>query len=243
MASRISKIVILSLLFLAATSCQKLKEFEPLDYSVQVIPDIASILKGHENLVSTMDSIGQLYFGDQPPMLYIIDTTNGKSDTIRWFSGTLEFKGFIPSSPEHQDYNQPNGGEYHFKFYDQHRGVAKFDYENVRPNSNPYLPPTTSYTHVTDSVFIMGHGSHFTAYFTLKQEMKDVPDRGTTLAVILSGEVQGNGIRDFHYGYKIIGYDNSPLPQYSHIDDIYLYEKDFMPFVDWEPEQTNGNNP
>ena len=243
MISRISKIVILSLLLLATVSCQKQEEVEPLDYSVQVIPDIASILQGHEDLISAMDSLGQLFFGDQPPKLYTVDTTEGKNDTLQWFSGTLVYEGFIPSISEHQDYNQPNGGECHFRFYDQHRGIAKYDYENTRPNSNPYLPPTTSYTHVTDSVFIMGHGDYFTAFFTLKQEMKDVPGRGTTLAVILAGKVQRDGIHDFYYGYKIIGYDNSPLPQYSHIDDIYLYKKDVMPFAQWESEQTNDNNP
>lgn len=243
MTFRIIKIATLSLLLLAATACQKAADDRPLDYSVQVIPDIAMVLQGHEDLIAAMDSIEQLFFGDQPPKLYTIDTTEGRLDTITGFFGMLDFLGFLPSTPEHINLNPPNGGEYHFRFYDQHRGIAKFDYENTRPNANPNLPSTTSYTHVTDSVFIMGYSNYFTAYFTLKKEMKGYENNGTALAVILSGKVQEDGIHDMYYGYKIIAYDNSPLPQYSHINDIYLYKKDFMPFVAWEPEQTNNDEP
>ena len=52
----------------AAISCQK-DNVEPLDYSVQVIPDIANIFKDHYDLITAMNDFDQLHFGDNPPKL------------------------------------------------------------------------------------------------------------------------------------------------------------------------------
>lgn len=216
------KILTLFVIALSVFSCKpENTDDQPLDYTIQVIPDIAEILSGHEDLISVMDERGKLHFGDQPPTL----SSFHHSQMDNW--------GFVPSVPEHQDPHMPNGGEWYFRFDDQHRGIAKGDYKSIRPSSIPNQS-LVYYAH-SDQVYIMGDGSLFTAYFIVKQELENVENAGTLQAVILSGEVQADGIHDCCLALKIVEYDNPPLPLYSHINDIFLYRKDFMPFLDWQP--------
>ena len=255
MTLRTSKIIILSLLFLAVVSCQKKEDVEPLDYSVQVIPDIATVLHDHYDLISTMNELGQLHFGDTPPQLskLIADTTGQQQDTLLGFCGDhLKSEKYIPSDPNNP-YTQGmfvNISKNQFLFFDQHKGISSLYFRSPKLDSGPdmhFIEKATCH----DSIFIMGTDSLFTAYYfqDLKRDIVNMPNSNPDLivkqAVILSGKVTDNGIKDLYFGIKVYGYSNTlnftPGTSGFNIGDIVVYYKDFMPFTYWDPNQYNSD--
>lgn len=236
-----------------ALSCQKEDNVEPLDYSVQVIPDIAHIFKDHYDLITVMNDLEQLHFGDNPPKLYTIDTTNGRKDTLGFCSSHLELKEFIKSDST-SAFPAPTIIFYTYQFLirDQHKGVSSMNFRSPKLDEGPenhFIETATC----RDSVFIMGEDPYFTAYYFQDIQTDKViygnvfPDPKPKQAVILSGKVTDRGIEDFYIGIKISGYANLDAggftPGFSglNIGDIEVYYKDFMPFTYWIPEQPNNN--
>lgn len=252
MISRILKIASLSFLIFAAISCQK-DNVEPLDYSVQVIPDIATIFKEHYDLIEAMYDLDQLHFGDNPPKLYAVDTTNGHQDTLGFCSSHLSLKTFIKSDST-STFPAPTVIFYTYQFLinDQHKGVSSLYFRSPKLEEGPenhFIETATC----LDSVFIMGEKPYFTAYYYQDIKTDKViygstfPDPGPKQAVILSGKITDNGIEDFYIGVKICGFSNLEgsgfTPGFSglNIGDIEVYYKDFMPFTYWNPNQTNND--
>ena len=255
-----------------ATSCQKHETLNPtqqeldtihahqFDYALQVIPNIHDVMP--LELIKAMDSvpvckkinghdtvlyISALHFGDNPPNLYkIVD------DTL-W--------GFAAESVKVSSYYQYDStSQYvldtglirpytnYFRFYDQHRGVSKFDFRcsYIDFGENNYIFETA---HVTDSVFIMGHDNYFTAYFRQKRTKEysrnyNPDDPGEKEAVILSGEVTATGIRNLYFAMNITGYVNpaDAGTVYPNINDIVIFYKKEVPFTYWDPFAYTDNN-
>lgn len=253
MISRILKIASFSFLILMAISCQKEDHVEPLDYSVQVIPDIANIFKDHYDLITAMNDFDQLHFGDNPPKLYTIDTTDGRKDTLGFCSSHLELKKYIKSDPT-TAFPAPTIIFYTYQFLikEQHKGISSMHFRSPKLDEGPenhFIETATCH----DSVFIMGEKPYFTAYYFQDIQTDKViygnvfPDPKPKQAVILSGKVTEEGIEDFYIGIKISGYANLAAggftPGFSglNIGDIEVYYKDFMPFTYWTPDQTNND--
>lgn len=57
-------------------------------------------------------------------------------------------------------------------------------------------------------VYLTGKGNDFTAYFYESPQTAGSPEH----AVVLSGTLTQNGIKDFIYGYKILRYNDSIVP-------------------------------
>lgn len=253
MISRILKIASLSFLIFMALSCQKENNVEPLDYSLQVIPDIATVFKDHYDLITSMNDLNQLHFGDNPPNLYAVDTTNGRQDTLGFCSNHLELKTFIKSDPT-STFPAPTVIFYNYQFLieDQHRGISSMYFRSPKLNEGPdnHFIETAL---CRDSVFIMGEKPFFTAYcFQNIQTDKVIngyafPDPKPKQVVILSGKVTDKGIEDFYVGIKISDYANLEAggftPGFSglNIGDIVIYHKSLMPFTYWDPNQTNSD--
>ena len=236
----------------AAVSCQKKDDVEPLDYSVQVIPDIATILHEHYDLINVMDSLGQLHFGDNPPRLYTVDTTDGHQDTLGFCHNRLKLLKYLKKAPSSQF--KPSDtilSTYQFLFCNQHKGISSLYFRNKSYDNGPnnhYIESASRH----DSVFIMGAGAYFTAYYfqNLKKDLVTngitFDDPGAEQAIILSGQVAKDGIKDFYIGFKLCNYSNANLnftPGFSafNIGDVVVYYKAFMPFTYWKPDQTNND--
>lgn len=236
---------------MAAISCQKQNDMEPLDYSVQTIPDIGIIFHNHYDLINVMDSMGQLHFGDNPPKLYTIDTTDGHHDTLGFSGKNLICKIYIPSNPNlqfangHSDPLWPN----QYLFSNQHKGVSSILYKSPKFDLGPdnhYIETASRH----DSVFIMGKDPFFTVYYYQDIRVNRVenghikPDPKPRQAVILSGEVTNDGIKDIYIGIKYYDYANAEDADFKpgkngfNINDIVVYYKDLMPFTYWDPNQT-----
>lgn len=249
MISRILKIVSFSLLIFVAVSCQKENNVEPLDYSIQVIPDIATIFKDHYDLITAMNDLNQLHFGDNPPQVYAIDSSDERQDTLGFCNSNLELKKYIKSDPT-SSFPAPTiiFHTYQFLIDSQHKGVASMYFRSPKLEEGPdnHFVETAV---CLDSVFIMGEKPFFTAYYYQNIKTDKVipgntsPDPGPKQAIIISGKVTDNGIEDFYIGIKICGYSNMEdsgfVPGFSglNIGDIAVYYKDFMPFTYWKPNQ------
>ena len=180
-----------------------------LDYALQVIPPIDSIIPAE--LIKAMGPY--LHFGDNPP----------KIDGCFSLPDSIMFDKLIKADTN-GDYRYDSMpmriapiDHYTFVFERQHRGIAEcFYYECQYPYGMAYL-----YATVKDSIFIMGEGDYFTAYF--HQDWKpwsSVPWSLVDLnscreSVILSGKIGDNGIEEFRWGRYIESYNPT---NFSYID-------------------------
>ena len=235
------------------TSCQKYEEptaqqltnADFVDYALQVIPDIHEVIP--LDLIEAMNSKSALYFGDNPPVWLKklgIDTLGfaAKDMVVTYYYQSDTTKPYILDSGTIRKYTN------YFRFYDQHRGIAKYDFKCNYIDMGPddYICETS---HVFDSVFIMGSGDKFTAYLTQKRTKEHSaiydPDKpGEREAVILSGELTNNGIKNLYFGMEIIGYDNptDAGERYPNIHDIIIFKSpddNILPFTSWDPYQYN----
>ncbi len=223
-----------------------------LDYALQVIPEIHKVMP--LDLLYYMDSIPKavsnpdgsndtiiisaLHFGDNPPLLFK-DTLGVSGSPIT----ALEHIKSDPFSSHSITVNEPTPYTDYFHFYDQHRGVVKYDYKKVYLDQsagnmhNYYI----EYANVTDSVFVMGEAPYFTVYLTQRRHKESsiptIVDYGSYEYLIISGEVTSTGFKDLYYGMKIKKYENPADAgiQCFNIDDIIIYHIDFLPFTYWDP--------
>lgn len=217
---------------------------------VQAIPDIHEIFKDHVDLIEVMDTL--LHFGDTPPKLskLIVDASEHHKDTLLGFCNNyLDRKKYIKKRPE--TIFSPSDtiyGTYQFLFDNQHRGVSSLRFRCTNhdegPNNHFYEDAK-----LNDSVFIMGTDPWFTVYYYQNRKKHLVVngfvpnDPGAKEAVILSGKVTENGVRDFYIGIKVYDYDDPSVAGMGGFDigDIVVYHKDFLPFTYWDtiPKYTN----
>lgn len=227
--------------FLVAPSCQKEDDTpatnQPLNYALQVIPDIHEVIP--LNLVQIMDSIGALHFGDNPPQLQIDSLGFAKKPAIIY-----DFIKADTSTLYSLSIGEPKFYNFFFKFSDQHRGIAKYDFKCQYIDSvyyGVYHEYYIEYAKVEDFVFIMGDGAYFTAYFHQNRQKESssptIVDFGAHEASILSGQVTSTGIKDFYYGMTVTSYDNpaGAGTDCLNINDIVIFYMDFLPFKYWDP--------
>ena len=232
-------VILLSLSFLP--SCQKDDNSQPIDYALQIIPDINKIIPK-----DLLRSFGEenLHFGDNPPILgdyFPYDHTG-----TCFFCDSLRLTKFIHNTDidPNSEFSQENLSwiptPYYFIIRDQHKGIAEFySYERVCLDEHwgPVQHYLSEYAKEYDYVFIMGEGDCFTIY--LKQQRKyratNVNAIPSSLVVgesiLISGKVTDNGIEDFHLATRIEDYNRqysmigaageNGLPQ---VHDIFVYD-------------------
>ena len=233
-------------IFVFAASCQKEDDTpatnQPLDYALQVIPDIHDVIP-----MDLLEALGEdhLYFGDNPPKLSL--------DSLGFVKKPAVIYDFIKADST-SEYNlrvgEPKFYTFCFRFSDQHRGIAKYDYKCQYIDTiygGVYHEYYIEYANVTDSVFIMGDAPYFTAYFHQDRRKESsssaIVDYGVHEASVLSGKVTETGIKDLYYAMKVVGYDN-PVDAGStclNINDIVIFYIDFLPFRYWDPTHHYNN--
>lgn len=225
------------LLFLAiatawfCASCTKPDDggYQTLDYAVQTVPTIDKVVP--DKLITAMGPY--LNFGDTPPR---IDTC--------FFAPRFHLDIMIQNDPNTVYYKVPQWFNYRFtwKFIDQHRcAVDSLLFE--RRYLENYIYENGS----SDTVFVMGNGNAFTAYY--RQEIEWLATIPTNYpsnlmrkeSVILTGKIitdsihhrpPVSGIVDFRMGCliesyfdkntnKVITHNNDTIGGSSNVPGIY----------------------
>lgn len=227
---------LLALALMGIASCQKenpTSSYQPIDYSIQSIPAIDEVMPAE--LVAVMGPY--LHFGDNPPR---IDTC--------FFADSLRLARFIhntdidPASTYTMTDGQFFKNKFNYCFQDQHRGIVDtFRYEraygDISYGLGYYLFDDAT---VVDSIFVMGSGNDFTAYFRQSVYRRMEPNESLSgyipdydiqrrESVIMTGTLTPQGVSDFHLASRVESYSyESPrigelhfMPQ---IHDIFLYD-------------------
>jgi hypothetical protein len=234
-------LILAGLLSIGIAACQKVDPSDPnlpLDYALQDIPDIHDVIP-----IDLLEAIGEnhLHFGDNPPSLMKDSLGFARKPSI-----VLNYIKADPNSNYEIIVGEPKQYTTYFRFYDQHRGVAKYDYKCVHIDTiygGVFHQYVIEFANVADSVFIMGEKPYFTAYLTQNRHKENnvstIVDNGSHEYVVLSGEVTETGIKNLYFGLKIKGYDNpiSAGIDCLNIDDIVVFYIEFLPFKYWNPNQ------
>ena len=171
-------------IFLALPSCLKEGDKTILVNDPQEIPFITDYLPQ-----DLLDLFGEenVFFGDQPP---VVD---------------LEFKSmhqYVATNLQ-PPFAPPVGTtspimHYH-KINQQYLQIA--DYFSMTSEENE--------SKVISLVYLTGRGNDFTVYFHEAPQTEGHPEH----AVLFSGTLTNAGVRNFRYGYKILQYNDSIVPQ------------------------------
>lgn len=233
MKRNLKLIVACAIASLVAAACHKAEDVptgsQPLDYALQVIPDIHEVMP--MDLILAL-GVEHLHFGDNPPaipMPFYMDSLY-----LTQFIHNVDIDSTSPYNKAPSCYHN----RFSFAFLGQHRGV--FDtMEYVRDYR--YEPQIGTYFHEyageTKDIFIMGQAPYFTAYFkeTIKREVGSATMAShitdytieMTQSAIISGKVTANGIEDFRMGIRIEGYNYTSENQginLPELHDMFIYD-------------------
>ena len=188
---------------LTLPSCLKEGDKTILVNDPQDIPFITDYLP--EDLLSLYGE-ENVFFGDQPP---VVD---------------MEFKSlhqYVATNLEPPYAPQPGQlspiTHYH-KIKQQYLQIAD------------YISMTSEESHckVISPVYMTGRGNDFTVYYHEAPQTEGAPEH----AVLLSGTVTPQGVRNLRYGYKIVKYNNSIVPPTVYpVNSIFVF-KDYDGLAD-----------
>ena len=177
-------LVFSALLCLTMTSCLKEGDTTILVNDPQDIPFITEYLpKDLLNLFGEEN----VYFGDQPPKIDL------EFKSVHQYVATNLQPPFAPQV------GQPSPITHYHKINQQYLQIAD------------YISKTSEETHcqVISPVYLTGRGNDFTVYYHEAPQTEGHPEH----AVLFSGTLAHNGVRNLRYGYKILKYNDSIVPQ------------------------------
>ena len=179
----IKHLVLMTLVLLAMPSCLKEGNETILVNDPQDIPFITDYLP--EDL---LDLFGEenVFFGDQPPVV------NMEFKSIHEYVSTNLQPPFAPPVGTISPITH-----YH-KINQQYLQIA--DYISMTSEEN--------YCKVISPVYLTGRGNDFTVYYHEAPQTEGHPEH----AVLFSGTLTHNGVRNLKYGYKIMKYNDSIVP-------------------------------
>lgn len=135
-----------------------------------------------------LDLFGEeyVYFGDQPP---VVDM---EFKSLHEYVATNLEPPFAPQS------GQLSPVLHYHKF--RHQYLQLLDYVSMSSEE--------TYCRVISPVYMTGRDTCFTVYFHETTNTEGSPEH----AVVMSGTLTDEGIKDFRYGYKILKYNDSVVP-------------------------------
>lgn len=176
-------LVWMALVLLTMPSCLKKGDRTILVNDPQYIPFITDSLPA-----DLLNLFGEenVFFGDQPP---VVDM---EFKSMHEYVATNLQPPFAPQS------GQLSPVTHYHKIRQQYLQIA--DYLCMTSEEN--------FCKVISPVYLMGHGNDFTVFYHESPQTEGHPEH----AVLFSGTLSHNGIRNFRYGYKILRYNDSIVP-------------------------------
>lgn len=177
-------LVFSTLLCLTMSSCLKEGDKTILVNDPQIIPFITEYLP--EDLLNLFGE-ENVYFGDQPP---VVDM---EFKSMHQYAATNLQPPFAPQV------GQLSPITHYHKINQQYLQIA--DYISMTSEE--------TYCKVISPVYMTGRGNDFTVYYHEAPQMDGHPEH----AVLFSGTLTNNGVKNLRYGYKILKYNDSIVPQ------------------------------
>ena len=177
-------LVFSTLLCLTMLSCLKESDKTILVNDPQIIPFITEYLP--EDLLNLFGE-ENVYFGDQPP---VVDM---EFKSMHQYAATNLQPPFAPQV------GQLSPITHYHKINQQYLQIA--DYISMTSEE--------TYCKVISPVYLTGRGNDFTVYYHETPQTDGHPEH----AVLFSGTVTNNGVKNLRYGYKILKYNDSIVPQ------------------------------
>ena len=173
----------MALMLLALPSCIKEGDNTILVNDPQDIPFITKYLP--DDLLNLFGE-ENVYFGDQPP---VVDME---------FKSMHQYVATNLQPPFAPPVGTTSPITYYHKINQQYLQIAD------------YISMTSEETHckVISPVYLTGRGNDFTVYYHEAPQTDGHPEH----AVLFSGTLTANGIKNFMYGYKILKYNDSIVP-------------------------------
>lgn len=172
-----------ALLLMALPSCLKEGNTSILVNAPQDIPFITDYLP--EDLLA-MFGEENVHFGDQPP---VVDME---------FKSMHEYVSTNLQPPFAPQPGQLSPITHYHKISQQYLQIA--DYYSMSTEE--------SHCKIISPAYLSGRGNDFTMYYIESPQTEGSPEH----AVLLSGTLTSNGIRNLMYGYKILRYNDSIVP-------------------------------
>ena len=172
------------LVCLAMASCLKEGDKTILVNDPQDIPFITDYLP--EDLLNLFGE-ENVFFGDQPPKIDM------EFKSLHQYVATNLQPPFAPQS------GQLSPITHYHKINQQYLQIA--DYISMTSEEN--------YCKVISPVYLTGRGNDFTVYYHEAPQTDGHPEH----AVLFSGTLTHTGVRNLRYGYKILKYNDSIVPQ------------------------------
>lgn len=177
------RFVWMMLVMLTLPSCLKEGDKTILVNDPQDIPFITDYLP--EDLLN-MFGEEHVFFGDQPPVVDL------EFKSMHQYVATNLQPPFAPQP------GQLSPITHYHKINQQYLQIA--DYISMTSEE--------TYCKVISPVYLTGRGNDFTVYYHETPQTDGHPEH----AVLLSGTLTANGIRNLMYGYKILKYNDSIVP-------------------------------
>ena len=176
-------LIVLTALSTAMLSCLKDSNTTILLNDPQYIPPITEYLP-----MDLLDLFGEknVNFGDQPPII------NLEFKSLHEYTATNLQPPFSPQP------GQPSPITHYHKISNHYLQIA--DYYCMSSEE--------TYCKEISPIYLMGNGNDFTAYFYESPQTDGRPEH----AVLFSGTLTSEGIKNFKYGYKILKYNDSIVP-------------------------------
>lgn len=186
----------MALAFMALPSCLKEGDQTILVNDPQDIPFITEYLP--EDLLNLFGE-EHVFFGDQPP---VIDM---EFVSMHEYVATNLQPPFAPQS------GQLSPIMHYHKINQQYLQIA--DYISMTSEE--------TYCKVVSPVYLTGRGNDFTVYYHEAPQTDGHPEH----AVLLSGTLTANGVRNLRYGYKILSYNDSIVPSTVYpVNSIFVFK-------------------
>lgn len=176
-------LVFSTLLCLTMSSCLKEGDKTILVNDPQIIPFITEYLP--EDLLNLFGE-ENVYFGDQPP---VVDM---EFKSMHQYAATNLQPPFAPQV------GQLSPITHYHKINQQYLQIA--DYISMTSEE--------TYCKVISPVYMTGRGNDFTVYYHEAPQTDGHPEH----AVLFSGTLTNNGVKNLRYGYKILKYNDSIVP-------------------------------
>jgi len=171
-------------MFLALPSCLKEGDKTILVNDPQDIPFIMDYLP--EDLLELF-GVENVFFGDQPPVV------NMEFKSMHQYVATNLQPPFAPQA------GQLSPITHYHKINQQYLQIADYISMTSEENLSKVISP----------VYLTGRGKDFTVYYHEAPQTEGHPEH----AVLFSGTLTNAGVRNFRYGYKIMKYNDSIVPQ------------------------------